>query len=221
MTTGSRFVDLSHRLRDGMAVMPGLPAPQIGPHLDHEESRANYEDAEFYLGKVDMPANVGTYIDAPFHRFSDRDDLARIPLERIAGLEGVVVDAAAASDRELAPALPGGDLTGAAVLVRTGWDVHWGDDAYWGPAPYLSERFADELVDRGVGLVGVDSWNVDDTATRRRPIHTRLLDAGVYIVEHLRGLDRLPARGFRFFAPVVAVEGGASFPVRAFAELDR
>lgn len=201
--------------------MPGLPAPRIGPHLDHEGSRANYEDAEFYLGKVDMPANIGTYIDAPFHRFRDRDDLAGIPLDRIAGLDGVVLDASASPSRELEPELPDHDLTGAAVLVRTGWDVHWGEDVYWGPAPYLAERLAEELVDRAVGLVGVDSWNVDDTATRRRPIHTRLLEAGVYIVEHLRGLDRLPARGFRFFAPVVAVEGGASFPVRAFAELDR
>lgn len=201
--------------------MPGLPAPHIGPHLDHDESRANYEDAEFYLGKVDMPANVGTYIDAPFHRFRDRDDLAGIPLDRIAGLDGVVLDATASPSRELEPRLPDGDLTGAAVLVRSGWDAHWGEEAYWGPAPYLAEPFAGELVDRGVGLVGVDSWNVDDTATRRRPIHTRLLGAGVYIVEHLRGLDRLPARGFWFFAPVVAVEGGASFPVRAFAELHR
>ena len=202
-----------------MPVFPGLPTPRIGAHLDHDRSRANYEDAEFFLGKVDMPANVGTYIDAPFHRFRDREDLAGIPLEGLVGLRGLMVDATSSDSRELHPSLPSGDLVDAAVLIFTGWDKRWRTDAYFGPAPYLSEGFAAELVDRGVGLVGIDSWNVDDTTTRRRPIHTVLLDAGIYIVEHLRGLDGLPTTGFRFFAPVIAIRGGASFAVRAFAEL--
>lgn len=219
MTKGGCFVDLSHPIEDGMPVFPGLPAPRIGAHLDHDQSRKNYDDAEFFLGKVDMPANVGTYIDAPFHRFRDREDLSQIPLDGIVGLKGVLVDATDWGARELHPQLPREDVTRAAVLVRTGWDRHWGADPYFGPAPYLAEAFAKELVGRAVGLVGIDSWNVDDTTTRRRPIHTALLDAGIYIVEHLRGLDALPANGFRFFAPVVAVERGASFPVRAFAEV--
>ena len=216
----TRFVDLSHTIEDGMAVLPGLPPPHIGAHLTHEASRGNYEEAEFFLGKVEMPANVGTYIDSPFHRFKDREDLSQIPLEQIVGLPGLVLDSWEGSSREVHPSLPEGDLTGTAILVRTGWDRNWATDSYFGPAPYLAEAFAAELIERRVGLVGVDSWNVDDTTTRRRPIHTALLDAGVYIVEHLRGLEALPAMGFRFFAPVIALSGGASFPVRAFAELE-
>jgi arylformamidase len=219
--SASTFVDLSHPLADGMAPYPGLPRPRIGAHLDHEQSRANYEGEEFFLGKVDMPANVGTYLDSPFHRFSEREDLAQLPLERIVGLEGVVVDATGADARALRPELPSASLDGKAVLVRTGWDTRWGTDDYWEPGPYLTEDFAGELLERGVSLVGVDCWNVDDTTTRRRPIHTGLLDAGVPIVEHLCDLDRLPETGFRFFAPVLAIEGGASFPVRAFAEITR
>ena len=218
--SGSRFIDLSHPIEDGMAVFPGLPTPHIGAHLTHDASRDRYDDAEFFLGKVDMPANVGTYIDSPFHRFRQREDLSGIPLERIVGLSGVLVDASESHERELHPALPDEDLAGTAVLIRTGWDRRWGTESYFGPAPFLAEPFAIELVDRRVGLVGIDSWNVDDTTTRRRPIHTSLLDAGVYIVEHLRGLEALPADGFRFSAPVVAVKGGASFPVRAYAELE-
>jgi kynurenine formamidase len=215
----TRFVDLSHEIEDGMPVFPGLPTPHIGAHLTHEASREKYDDAEFFLGKVDMPANVGTYIDSPFHRFSDREDLSQIPLEGIVGLRGVLVDASKAESRELRPQLPDVDLRGTALLIRTRWDRNWGTEAYFGAAPYLAEAFAAEIIDRNVGLVGVDSWNVDDTTTRRRPIHTALLDAGIYIVEHLRALDALPANGFRFFAPVIAVRGGASFAIRAFAEL--
>ena len=213
-----RFVELSHELVDGMAPYPGLPAPRIGAYRDHAASRPHYEGEEFFLGMVDMPANVGTYVDAPFHRFSDREDLAQIPLERLVGLAGVVVDATDAPSRALAPATAD-DLSGTAVLIRTGWDARWGSDAYWEPGPYLSEEFAAHLVDACVGLVGVDFWNIDDTTTKRRPAHTLLLAAGIPIVEHLCHLGQLPAQGFRFFAPVVRIRRGASFPVRAFAEI--
>lgn len=213
------FIDLSHPLADGMDPYPGLPTPRIGAHIDHAQSRANYEGDEFFLGKVDMPANVGTYLDSPFHRFRQREDLAAVPLERLVGLEGLVLDATVGESRSRTPNLPSESLEGAAVLVKTGWAERWGSDAYWEPGPYLSDEFAGAAVERGVALVGVDCWNVDDTTTKRRPVHTRLLDAGVLIVEHLCNLERLPARDFRFFAPVLAIEGGASFPVRAFAEV--
>ena len=203
-----------------MAPYPGLPIPRIGAHLDHAASRSHYDGEEFFLGKVDMPANVGTYLDSPFHRFSEREDLAKIPLERLIGLDGVVIDASGAGDRSINPALPAMDLRGMAVLIRTGWATRWGSESYWEPGPYLTEEFAERLQGAGAGLVGVDCWNVDDTTTRRRPVHTRFLDAGVLIVEHLCNLERLPTQGFSFSAPVLAIEGGASFPVRAFAELD-
>ncbi|MFN2587043.1 MAG: cyclase family protein [Actinomycetota bacterium] len=218
----TRFVDLSHALADGMAPYPGLPTPRIGAHLDHAASRPRYEGGdEFYLGIVEMPANVGTYVDSPFHRFPDGEDLAQVPLERLVGLRGFVVDAAVDGARAADPELPPDDLAGAAVLIRTGWDARWGTDAYWEPGPYLSDDLVTRLVERGAGLVGVDFWNVDDTATRRRPVHTRLLGAGILVVEHLCHLDRLPPRGLRFFAPAVRIERGASFPVRAFAELEQ
>ncbi|HEV2754998.1 MAG TPA: cyclase family protein [Actinomycetota bacterium] len=220
MSGGTRFVELNHELADGMAPYPGLPAPRIGAHVDHAASRDRYDGGdEFFLGKVEMPGNVGTYVDSPFHRFADREDLAQVPLERLAGLPGFVVDVATGDTRAAAADLPDADLTGAAILLRTGWDRRWGSDAYWEPGPYVGEDLAARLVERGAGVVGVDFWNVDDTETRRRPVHTRLLDAGVLVVEHLCNLDRLPPNGFRFFAPVLRIRGGASFPVRAFAEV--
>jgi arylformamidase len=215
----SRFVDLSHELVDGMAPYPGLPDVRIGPHLDHERSRPNYEGDEFFLGKVDMPANVGTYLDAPFHRFADREDLSEIPLERVVGIPGIVIEAGDPASRAIEVDVPRRDISGMAVLIRTGWDSRWGTDAYWEPGPFLAEHLALELVERDVGLVGVDCWNVDDTETRRRPIHTHLLRAGIVVVEHLCHLERLPPEGFRFSAPVLRIKGGASFPVRAFAEI--
>jgi kynurenine formamidase len=217
----SRFIDLSHELADGMSPYPGLPNVLIGPHLNHEQSRSHYDGDEFFLGKVEMPVNVGTYLDAPFHRFPDREDLSQIPIERLVGIKGLVIEATGEKSRALSPELPPGGVAGSAVLIRTGWDSRWGTDAYWEPGPYLADDFAIRLVESGVELVGVDFWNIDDTTTRRRPIHTRLLRAGVLVVEHLCHLDQLPQSGFRFSAPVLRIQRGASFPVRAFAELEQ
>jgi arylformamidase len=220
MGAESRLIELSHELVDGMAAYPGLPSPRIGPHLDHEQSRSHYEGDEFFLGKVEMPANVGTYLDSPYHRFREREDLSQIPLWRLVGLKGLVIDATGEQSRALSFQVPADEAASSAVLIRTGWDSRWGTNAYWEPGPYLAEDFATQLVEADVGLVGVDCWNVDDTTTKRRPVHTELLQAGIIVVEHLCNLDRLPPKGFLFSAPVLRIRGGASFPVRAFAELE-
>ena len=88
--------------------------------------------------------------------------------------------------------------------------------------PFLTERAAQQLVELGAALVGIDSVNIDDTsaaAAGRRPVHSRLLAAGIPIVEHLRGLEDLGSDDFRFFAVPVKVRGMGTFPVRAFALL--
>jgi arylformamidase len=217
---GPRFVDLSHTIEDGQPTLPGLlPEAAVGAILDHQQTLPRYEGkAGFYLGRVDIPGNTGTYVDVPFHRFADREDIAAVGLERLAGLPGVVVEAAPENrpvDLDLAP----DDVRGRAVLVRTGWDRRWGTDAFWEPDPYLSTGAIDLLVGSGAALVGVDWNNVDDTTDPARPAHTRLLKEGVLIVERLTGLDPLPRDGFRFFAAPPKIVRGASFPVRAFAEL--
>jgi len=216
----TRYVELSHPLRNGMAPYPGLPAPVFDAVIDHESSRPRYDDeAEFYLGHVDMPTNIGTYLDSPFHRYRDREDLAGIALERCAGLPGAVLQARI-EDR--AVELDGADVPeGSAVLIRTGWSERWGTDAYWEPGPFIGARSLERLVEARPALVGVDCWNVDDTeGDPARSVHTGLLGAGILIVEHMTGLDLLPPSGFRFYAVPLAIEGGASFPVRAFAEIE-
>jgi arylformamidase len=214
------LIDLSHPIRDGMRPYPGLFAPRIGAVLDHAASRSRYSgDAEFYLGRVEMPGNVGTYLDSPFHRYPDGADLSRIPLERLAGLPGLIIDRPAESRVAIDIEAPAEALRGRAVLVRTGWAKRWDSDAYWEPGPYLSAAALDRLVEAPAALVGVDFWNVDNTDDLSRPAHSRLLAAGILIVEHLASLDGLPGKGFRFWAVPPPIVRGASFPVRAFAEV--
>jgi len=216
-----KLVELNHILEDGMMAYPGLPRPKIGAFLDHKESRSHYNDqAEFYLGKVDMVCNLGTYLDTPFHRYPDGADLSHIPLERVAGIPGIVLDAATLSDRSITFDVNDSELHGKAVLIRTGWDKRWGTESYWEPGPYLSGQWVDLLIRSQVILVGVDFWNVDNTVDPSRPVHTRLLASNILIVEHLCNLSVLPRTGFRFYAVPLRIVCGASFPVRAFGEIE-
>jgi arylformamidase len=219
----TEFMELNHILENGMPVYPGFPAPKFEASLDHEASRDRYEGkAEFFLGQVQMPTNTGTYMDSPFHRYPDGADLSNIPLDAIAGVPGLVIDAGASTDREIPLELlqrAGSDLRGRAVLIRTGWDARWGTDEYWEPGPYVSAAGADVLAQAGPAVVGVDFWNIDDTTDPARPAHTRLLGSNIPIVEHLANLSALPLSGFRFYAVPPRIVRGANFPVRAFAEI--
>jgi arylformamidase len=217
-----RLIDLSHTVEDGMVTYKGLPPPQISDHLSREQSRANYaEGTEFHIGRINMVANTGTYLDAPSHRFADGRDLSELDLLSLADRDAIVVDATDPAIRAIARrSFEGLPLQGKAVLVRTGWDAHWRTNRYFEGHPFLTADAAAFLRDAGVTLVGIDSFNIDDTADKHRPVHTILLAAGIPIVEHLRGLGQLPASGFRFSAVPVKVKGMGTFPVRAYATID-
>jgi kynurenine formamidase len=213
------FLDLSHTIEHGMTTHPGLPGPLICDFLSREASRGRYAPGvEFQIGKIEMVANTGTYVDSPFHRYADGRDLSALPLESLAGLEAVLVEGAR-SGPVGRDAFSGRDVRGKAVLVRTGWDAHWGTPAYLANNPFLTAEAAAYLVAHGAALVGIDSVNIDDLGDLARPVHSALLGAEIPIVEHLCGLGQLPAEGFRFTAVPPKVAGVGTWPVRAFATL--
>jgi arylformamidase len=216
------LVDLSHDIEHGMETFKGLPGPHICDYWERAASAANYDDGStFQIGRIDMLANTGTYVDAPFHRYADKADLAGLALASLADLDGVVIRRPFAHGLATDAAHLGGfDVSGKAVLIATGWDQHWRTPAYFSDHPFLTEAAAQLLVARGAAFVGIDSHNIDDTRTRRRPVHAALLGANVPIGEHLTRLGDLPGTGFRFHAVPPKVMGMGTFPVRAYAVLD-
>jgi kynurenine formamidase len=213
-----KLVDLSHLIEAGMTTYKGLPGPRICDYWRREDSAAFYDDGStFQIGRIDMVANTGTYLDAPFHRFADGADLGVLDLEQLAALPGIVVRSEAMAVD--ADAFAGRDVAGKAVLVHTGWDRHWRTDAYQENHPFLTEAAARMLAAGDAALVGIDSHNIDDTRGRSRPVHTILLGAGVLICEHMTNLAALPAEGFAFTAVPPRIAFMGTFPVRAFAEI--
>ncbi len=220
-----RLIDLSHTVEDGMITYKGLPAPIVCDFLSRAASRAHYAPGvEFHIGKIEMVANTGTYLDSPFHRYAEGNDLSQLDLASLAELDGVVARFTGKQERaitsaDLRAALGGADLNGKAVLVDTGWSRHWRTDQYFEGHPFLTVDAAEMLVAAGPALVGIDSLNIDDIGDGRRPVHSTLLAANVLIVEHMTGLELLPLTGFRFSAVPLKVKGMGTFPVRAYASL--
>jgi len=215
------WVELSHPIEAGMVTYPGLPGPQITPHLTRAASRAAYGGAaEFAIDRISMVGNTGTYLDSPFHRYAEGADLAGLRLDVLADLDAVVVRMAGSGVRAVdVGALAAIEVTGKAVLLHTGGDRDWGTPAYAQDAPYLTGAGARWLAEHGARLVGIDAVNIDDTKDAARPAHSVLLAAGIPVVEHLTGLDLLPPTGARFTAAPPRVVGFGTFPVRAYAAL--
>jgi len=212
------FIDVSHTIRNGMVTYKGLPAPIICDYLSREASRERYSTGtEFQIGKIEMVANTGTYIDAPFHRYAQGKDLSQLPMTSLADLNGIVVRCNIHNRRSIDASLFRNiDVRGKAVLVHTGWAKHFGTEKYFEGHPFLTADAAEHLSRSGAVLVGIDSFNIDSIDDGDRPVHTILLGNDIPIVEHMTNLEALPDQGFRFFAVPVKVEAFGSFPVRAF-----
>lgn len=217
----TRIVDLSHVIEHGMTTYKGLPGPQMCDFWTREGSAANYDDGStFQIGRIDMVANTGTYLDSPFHRYADGADLSELELPSLADVPGIVIRQPWENSLAVEPShLDGRDVSGKAVLIHTGWDRHWRTDAYFGDHPYLTAHAASWLAENGAAFVGIDSCNIDNMHVRARPVHSTLLAAGIPICEHMTGLGSLPDEGFRFSAVPPKVKGMGTFPVRAYAVL--
>lgn len=216
-----KLIDLSHEVEHGMITYKGLPAPIICDFLSREDSRKHYaEGTEFNIGKIEMVSNTGTYVDSPFHRFADGIDLSELPLESLADLDGVVVDAQEYGRAIPTKAFDGIEVAGRAVLIHTGWARHWRTDQYFEAHPFLTSEAALHLAESSAAFVGIDTYNIDDITDGTRPAHTVLLGNRIPICEHMCGLENLPDHGFRFHAAPVKVKAFGTFPVRAYAVLD-
>jgi len=162
--------------------------------------------------------HAGTHMDAPLHFAPDGPDLAALPLRvcpaTVIGIEGGLIEA------DSIPA----DCADRAVLFSTGWERHAGTAAYYRGFPSITQKAARLLVERRVGLVGLDSPSVDGVDDHPAyPAHETLCGAGVPIVEGLVNLAAVrDADGEVWFAAFpLKIAGLEGSPVRAVAWIDR
>lgn len=211
------LIDVSHSVKDGMMTYKGLPTPIICDYLTREASKIHYENGtSFQIGIVTLCSNTGTYVDVPFHRYEDGEDLSEISLAKLANLDAIKIILKDGATQVNINDVKDYDLKDKAVLIQTEWSRHWGTDQYFDDHPFVTEETAIYLKDNGAKFVGIDSYNIDDISGNKRPCHSILLKADIPICEHMTCLSELPENNFKFFAVPVKMKGMGTFPVRAF-----
>ena len=211
-----RLVDLSHLIEAGMTTYKGLPGPQICDYWTREHRPQFYDDgASFQIGRIDMVANTGTYLDAPFHRFAQGDDLgalepraARLPARpRRPAANMAVGRGRVRGPRRRRQGGAGPHRLGPALAHRS---------LFSGPSlPHRGGGAAARRARREAGRHRQPQYRRH--RGRARPVHTVLLGAGILICEHMTNLGALPDDGFAFTAVPPKIAGMGTFPVRAFA----
>ena len=205
------FLDLTHRIENGMTFYPGDPEPRITP----AETAAPWRVTELRLG-----THTGTHMDAPSHFVPGGKTIDQYPLTRFV-LPGLVVSVSPQDDEPVGPEALAEHLPvlprDGALLVRTGWDRYWKSERYL-RHPFLAPETARRLAASGAKLVGIDALNVDSTVRATSHAHQILLESDLLIVENLARLDQLqPGVVYQFSFLPLPLSGLDGSPVRAVA----
>lgn len=218
------YVDVSHEIVNGMQTYRGVPPPVITPLMSREQSAQNYAPGvTFLISKIDMAANTGTYLDTPYHRYENGDDLSELKLENLVNLPARIVRVDGSKVKHIDEShFKNIDLKGRALVVNTGHSKNWGTEAYFSNHPHLTAGAAAFLKEAGVKIVAIDTYNIDDTSDPQRPVHSTLLGAGIPVVEHVCNLENVPdGKEIQFTAVPIKIKDFSTFPVRAFVTVGK
>jgi kynurenine formamidase len=211
----SRVIDLTHLIQEDMPVYPGTEKPILAP--------ANTFEADgFREKKWTMYSHTGTHMDAPAHMLGEGKTLDLFPVDKFMG-KGLVIDVRECTAKAIPlarlqayqAALEEADY----VLIQTGWEAYWGEQAYFSDFPTLSIEAAEFLMQFDLKGIGVDAISVDPLDTETFPIHDILLKEDLVIIENLKNLSMIDG-AFDFCAMPLRVTDTDGSPVRAVAILN-
>ena len=232
----SKLIDLTHSFDEKTVFWPTAK-----PFTWHREAWGKAPGGYWYASaSFEASEHLGTHMDSPIH-FAERGATTdAVPLRKLVG-PAVVIDISTAAARNANYELLVADVeaweksngpipTGAIVLVRTGWSKFWPDRArYMGTAtegdvanlrfPGVSAGAATLLVARRVDGVGIDTASLDPGPSKDFQAHRVLNGAGIYGLENVTNLERVPPKGATLIALPMKIRNGTGGPVRIVAIL--
>ena len=212
-STMMNVIDLTHTMHPGMPVYPGTESPEFLIPFTVEADG-------FTEKKITMFSHTGTHIDAPAHILVDGPTLDKLPATHFIGnacvldfskLQKPVIDL-----DDMTPFLRQIEKT-EFVLMYTGWDRFWGQQAYFENYPVLSPEAAQQIASFNLKGIGSDMISVDPSDSRTLPIHQIFLGNNIVIIENLTNLEQLLQQEFTFYCLPLKIEQADGSPVRAVA----
>lgn len=227
----SRILDLSYSINASLPRWPG------DKRVFEARVNATVKKHGYFTRSFWMLEHYGTHLDAPIHFPPGKTPVDHIPPEKLFG-PAVVLDVCKESGKDPDYRLSVGCVTrwekkhgriprGAIVLLRTGWTSRWPNEKRYRNMdrrgvmhfPGFSVESVRLLIHRRVSGLGIDTMNVDYGASRDFAVHTLALGAGLYHLENLADLRRLPESGAFLVVAPIKLQGGSGGPCRVFALL--
>lgn len=215
------WLDLSHQLSEHIPTWDATCGFKLHTLVDYHECPA---DNPFKVQKIEMPAGVGTHIDAPAHCIPEGAKIGDLSLDKLIS-PCVVIDVSAKAHEHYHLSVQdiqdhegkhGPIPPHTFVIVHTGWSSRWDspqkyrNDFHF---PAIAKEAAQYLLDRKIRGLGVDTLS-PDASVEDFPVHQLLLGAGRYIVENVAHADQMRARGGYALVMPMNVCEGTEAPVR-------
>jgi kynurenine formamidase len=202
----------------------------------HAETVATYKRDGYFARTLRLPEHFGTHMDAPLHFDPQGKSVDQLHVQDLL-LGTVVVDVSAAAranpdyrltvqDLEKWETAHGPLPRGGAVLVRTGWGARWPSQSRYMDQdakgvmhfPGFSVEAAHYLLDHArPKAIGIDTASIDYGPSEKFEVHQLTLHAGLYHLENLANLEKLPATGAVLIALPMKLRGGSGAPARVVA----
>ena len=211
-----RIIDLTHCITEDMPVFPGTDQPKL-------DVTATCARDGFAETRLSLFSHIGTHMDAPAHVFPGGTTLDAFPAAQFVG-KALTVDCTH---------VPAGGRIGMEcidkaladqadfLLLRTGWDTHWGSPAYFGDYPVISPELANYLLASGKKGVGLDTLGADPLADEQLTLHKKLLAQGSFVIlENLCHLEQCGHELFTLCALPLQYAHADGAPARVIAMLE-
>ncbi len=205
------IVDLTQTIEEDMQVFEKRIKPLKIPW-------SNLKQHGYNLELIFMSSHTGTHIDAPNH-FGYNTSIDEIDLNKVVSYCTLLRIEKSANEFITRDDIASYKIDTKALIISTSWERMRSNDMYMIANPGLSVDAAEYLINIGIGIVGIDTPNIDHNSSSDFIVHHRLLSNDILILENLCNLNKLPSR-FRIIALPLKIKGCTGSPARVIAIID-
>ncbi|MBI5002003.1 cyclase family protein [Candidatus Woesearchaeota archaeon] len=200
-----KYLDLTMPIDEKTPTFPGDPPIKI--------KRENVKEHTYGKTFLEIHTHVSTHIDAPSHMIENGKTLSDFSINKFIG-EAIVIDVRGQKNIE-------SDLSKVkkhdiVFFLTSHADKACASD-YFENNPVITEKTAQQLVEKGISIVGLDSFTPDNEPY---DVHKIFLKRDILIVENLSHLEKLSGQRFTCFILPMKITDADGAPCRVVAAVN-
>ncbi len=205
------YYDLTAKVTESTVVFPG------DPEYRSEDVCSLASGSQFHLCHMHLGNHTGTHIDFPAHVLIGGKTSSDFPIEALIG-KGLIIEVPD-SEKSITKAFVEKQsvLRNDFVFFKTSNSKLSKQARFTDKYVYIEPDAAEELLRKGVKIVGIDYISVDKYESENLPVHKSLLSNNVLIVEGLE-LNNVPVGRCKIFIMPLNIPEKDGLPARVVAK---